>query len=80
MQVRWSYEGLYFSHTEAESPDPADHTEQGPMDADELIIHAANLYLFRSHPADGRELPVLWSLANKSQRPVPFEEAKRPAQ
>lgn len=60
MDVRWSYEGLHFSHTAAESPDPDDHLEQ-PITPDELIFHAANLHLFRTE-RNAQNPRVLWSL------------------
>jgi hypothetical protein len=74
MDVRWSYEGISFRHTEAETPDPECHTWQGPVEADELIIHAANLYLFRT--AAPGEL-TLWSLRRKAGQPLP-EDRVRP--
>lgn len=84
MQVHWSYEGLSYRHTADEIDDPDCHAWQGPMGADELIIHAANLHLYRSGEprtaADGSDLPSLWSLAGKSQRAVLFEEPKRVTQ
>lgn len=70
MQVRWSYTGLSFRHTEAESPDTEDHEWQGPVDAVEFIMHAANLHLFRT----GSDQP-LWS----STHSAPHEEPKRVA-
>lgn len=74
VKVHWSYEGLSYRHTETESPDPADHRWQGPMGADELIVHAANLHLFRTD-TDTRNPRVLWSLRNG----VPPEDRKVPS-
>lgn len=76
MQVQWTYEGIRFRHTTDEVDDPECHTWQGPVQADELIVHAANLYLFRTD-TDSRAPRVLWSLPNKSQRAIPYEEPKR---
>lgn len=70
MQVKWSYEGLSFRHTTDEVDDPECHTWQGPMDAAELIVHAANLHLFRTVA----EQP-LWSSAHATA----YEEPKRVA-
>lgn len=63
MQVRWSYEGLSYRHTTAETPDPECHNWQPPMDAAEFIYHAANLHLYRTD-ADA----PLWSLTSKVAR------------
>lgn len=83
MRVRWSYEGVSYCHTADEIDDPDCHIWQGPMQTDELIVHAANLHLFRSgdgrKAADGSDLPPLWSLPHASQRAMPFEEPKRVA-
>lgn len=73
MDVRWCLFGVSFRHTAAESPDPADHEWQGPMQADELIMHAANLHLFKTAGLGLTSRP-LWSL--RSDRPAP-EERKR---
>ena len=71
MQVKWSYEGLSFRHTTDEVDDPDCHGWQGPVDAAELIVHAANLHLFRF---EGTALP-LWSPAHATS----YEEPKRVA-
>lgn len=70
MQVQWSYEGVSFRHTAEEVDDPECHTWQGPVAMDELIVHAANLHLFKSAAAR-----PLWSVRGG----VPFEEPKRVA-
>ncbi len=79
MQVKWSYEGLSYRHTVDEIDDPECHTWQPPMDADELIIHAANLHLYRT----GGAAPSganLWSLTRKAGQPLPEEPKRTPAQ
>lgn len=70
MQVQWSYEGLSFRHTTDEVDDPECHSWQPPVDAAELIVHAANLHLFRTAAAR-----PLWSLA----RSKPFPEDRKVA-
>lgn len=75
MNVQWSYEGLSYQHTLAEIDDPECHEWQGPMGADELIVHAANLYLMRSGDTTSDGLP-LWSL-NRKAEPLP-DRAYRP--
>lgn len=69
MQVQWTYEGIRFRHTTDEVDDPECHTWQGPVDGAELIVHAANLHLYRS----GAERP-LWSLRRKAGRSSPRTE------
>lgn len=64
MNVQWSYEGLSYQHTPAEIEDPECHEWQGPMDADELIVHAANLHLMRSNGTTTMGTG-LWSLNRK---------------
>lgn len=64
MQVRWSYEGLSYRHTEQETPDPECHTWQPPIDGAEFIYHAANLHLFRTGGPDVQ----LWSLERTAPR------------
>lgn len=72
MIVRWDYTGIEFRHTWQESDNPEDHTWQGPISASELIIHAANLHLFRSEP-NPQNPRVLWSLRSSPPR----EDRKR---
>jgi hypothetical protein len=71
MQVQWSYEGLSFRHTTDEVDDVECHAWQAGVPADELIVHAANLHLYRV----GADRP-LWSLARNG---VANEEPKRVA-
>ena len=77
MLVRWSLEGVSYCHTVAETPDADCHEWQEPMEADELIFHAANLYLFRSYDPNASGPPKLWSLPSKVGRPLP-EDRVRP--
>jgi hypothetical protein len=60
MLVRNDYDILTVQHTLDETDDPDSHVPQ-EMTAEELIIHAANLYLMRCDP-DGRSGQPLWSL------------------
>lgn len=74
MQVQWTYEGIRFRHTTDEVDDLDCHNWQAPVDGAELIVHAANLYLFRT--AAPGEL-TLWSLRRKAGQPLP-EDRVRP--
>lgn len=83
MEARWGYEGVKFRHTEAEIDDPDCHLWQGPVAADEFIIHAANLHMYRTGAKrvgpDGEPLPSLWSVSSLSRRANLFVEPKVPA-
>lgn len=72
MEVRWSYEGVSYRHTADEVDDPEFHSWQEPMATDELIVHAANLHLFRT----GQRADRLWSLRGH----VAAEEPRRVVQ
>ena len=62
MDVRWAYDGLSFRHTKDETEDTDCHIWQKVSDS-ELIIHAANLHLFRTMEVTPAGVP-LWSLRN----------------
>jgi hypothetical protein len=69
MNVRWSYEGLQFQHTPQEVDDETAWDWQ-PIPDSELIIHAANLHLFRTGGFTPDEQP-LWLDRNGA---IPFFE------
>jgi hypothetical protein len=68
------YEELRFRHTPAETDDETAWVWQ-PISSSELIIHAANLHLFRTMGVTPSGAP-LWSCSNRTP---PYEEKKVPA-
>lgn len=63
MNVRWAYDGLSMQHTPAEVDDPTAY-DWNRIEDSELIVHAANLHLYRSNSGQR-----LWS--STMARPSP---------